>query len=360
MIFGNPFENAFGLDIGDLSLKLVELSVHQKNDNITNYQIKNATSIPLPAGYIVNGEIQQPEMVRQKLLQLLSKGNRGKKITSPYVVADLPEPKTFLTSIEMDMASDQITKEDVLYQCQKNLPLDLNETYVDWQISPIKTAGETTRVLIGAVPKITADSYTYLLESANLQPIAFEIEPLAIARSLMTEIKTGAKAILDLGATRSAIIIYDASGVCFSTSIQFSGELINTALTQRLKIDYKNAEQMKIKNGLNYADDCPNYLKIVDELIIQLITDIQKIINYYQTHYLPANMINQIDLCGGLSEMPNLLPTLSRRLGINCSFGKAWQYVVFDKKTEVDKQIGLTMVSALGLAMRATINPYNE
>ena len=93
----NPFDDAFGLDIGDLSLKLIQLSVSQKKGSPI-YKIKNSRQIALPAGYIVNGEIQQPEMVRKKLLQLLDKEGYGKKITSPWVVADLPEPKTFLTS----------------------------------------------------------------------------------------------------------------------------------------------------------------------------------------------------------------------------------------------------------------------
>lgn len=360
-MFGhNPFEDAFGLDIGDLSLKLVQLGIVKNKDGENLYKIKNYRQISLPAGYIVNGEIQQPEMVRKKLLQLLDKTDYDKKITSPWVVADLPEPKTFLTSVEFDMLPNQITKEDVEFQSQKHLPFDLNNAYLDWQIIPPPEGQKTTRVLIAAVEKIASDSYTYLLESANLQPISLEVEALAIARVLIDQKTTTCGAILDLGATRSSIIIYDNGGVRFSTSLDFSGELINTALSQKLKIDYQKIEEMKIKNGLNYIKEFPNYLKIVDELTDDLIAQIKKAFDYYHDHYPNTQTIERMVLCGGMAEMENLCQTLALRLEIDCEFANPYRNIPEKYLTSKHKKNTLTMISAIGLAMRASINPYNE
>lgn len=355
----NPFEDAFGLDIGDLSLKLIQLVATQKN-GITNYRIKNSRQIALPAGYIVNGEIQQPEMVRKKILQLLDKEGYEKKITSPWVVADLPEPKTFLTSIELPITAAQITREDIEFQSKQHLPFDLENAYLDWQIITPNKDDKTTRVLIGAVEKIVADSYTYLLQSANLQPVALEIEALSITRSLISENESTPGAILDLGATRSAIIIYDAGGVRFSTSIKFSGELINMALIQQLKIEPTKIEEMKIKYGLNYIKEFPNYLMIVDQLIEELINDIKKTFTYYQDHYEQSKPIGKIIVCGGMAEMENLMDTLNRRLEIKCELADPLKVHSIKNTDEASKKSGTTMVSALGLAMRATLNPYNE
>lgn len=360
-MFGhNPFEDAFGLDIGDLSLKLVQLGISKNKKGVNTYKIKNYRQIPLPAGCIVNGEIQQPEMVRKKLLQLLDKSERNKKITSPWVVADLPEPKTFLTSVEFDIPADQITRDDIIFQSQKHLPFDLNNAYLDWQISPQAEGQSTTRVLIGAVEKVIADSYTYLLQSANLQPIALEIEALAIARVLVDQNNQETSAILDLGATRSAIIIYDKGGVRFSTTINFSGELINTALSQQLKIDPEKIEEMKIKNGLNYIKEFPNYLKIIDKLTDDLINQIKKSFDYYQNHYPDTQNIEKVILCGGMAEMENLRDTLGQRLEISCEFANTYNNIVEKYITSEYKKNTLTMISAIGLAIRANANPYNE
>ncbi|MFA6424282.1 MAG: pilus assembly protein PilM [Candidatus Magasanikbacteria bacterium] len=360
MFNNNPFEGAFGLDIGDLSLKLVQLSPPSIFDRDHRYKIAHIATITLPPGYIVNGEIQQPEMVRHKLLQLLGRDGHGKKIKSPWVVADLPEPKTFLTSIEIDMPPEQITKDDIEYQCQKHLPFDISEAYLDWQIIQPLEKSRLTRVLIGATQKTIADSYTYLLESVGLQPIALEVESLAIARSLMND-EGASGAILDIGATRSSIIIYDAGGVRFSTTINFSGEIINMSLIQQLKITYDEAEDIKIKNGLNYTKEIPSYLKIVDELVDNLILEIKKTISYYQDHYPHATPIEHIELCGGMAQMQNILPTLARRLKIKFTMGNGWKNIKTEKFTDEQKKFHEhTMVSATGLALRAVINPYNE
>ncbi len=360
MFNNNPFTGAFGLDFGDLSLKLVRLEPVKKWGKPSSFIIKDMSIVSLPPGYIVNGEIQQPEMVRQKLMLLLGKNGHGKKISSPWVVADLPEPKTFLTSIELEIPPEQITKEDIEYQCQKHLPIDLNETYIDWQTIKQTEKSKFTRVLIGAAAKTIADSYTYLLESTGLHPIALEIESLSIARSLSTNTVDQAGAILDLGATRSSIIIYDKGGVRFSTTINFSGELINTALIQQLKIDYKTAEEMKINNGLNYNKTYPNYLKIVDELVNGLVEDIKKTIIYYHDHHSQTTPIEQIDLCGGISGMQNLISTIARRLKIKCDLGNPWKNVNTKNMSAEQRKFGPTLVTATGLAMRATLNPYNE
>jgi len=359
MFYHSPFREAFGLDIGDLSLKLVELSIAKKLPDKTIYKINDHRQISLPAGCILGGEIQQPEIVRKKLIQLLDKAGYNKKIKSPWVVADLPEPKTFLTSIELDLLPEQISREDVELNSRQHLPFNLEDAYLSYEVIPRIDSQTTTRVLIGAVEKIIADSYTYLLESANLQPIALEIEGLAIARAVLEQKSTSGGIILDLGATRSAIIIYDQGGIRFSTSLNFSGEMINVALSQQIKIDYQKIEQLKIKTGLNYTKEFPNYLKIVDGLIGKLTDDINKVLNYYQNHYPNTQTIEKIVLCGGLSTMDNLRETLIRRLKIYCEFANPWKNIAI-KDHPLDKKSGLTMVSAIGLAMRATLNPYNE
>ncbi len=359
MFTTNPFRGAFGLDIGDLALKLVQLSPAPAYSNDQRYTIERMGTIVLPPGYIVNGEIQQPEMVRRKLLQLLGKDGHGSKINSPWVVADLPEPKTFLTSIEVDMPPEQITQEDIDYQCQKHLPFDLAETYLDWQIIPPNEKTRFTRILIGAAPKITTDAYTYLLESVGLQPIALEVESLAIARSLMSK-ENPAGAILDLGATRSSIIIYDAGGVRFSTTINFSGEIVNMTLTQQLKMTYDEAKDLRIKNGISYVKEKPDYLKIINESIDGLVNEVKKTITYYQDHYPRTTPTESIELCGSIAQMPNLLATLDRRLKIKIKLGNSWKKIKTEPLSDIQKKYELTMVSATGLALRALNNPYND
>lgn len=360
MLLSNPFAGAFGLDIGDLSIKLIQLERRRNLKWQSYYHIKELRSVTLPAGYIVGGEIQQPEMVRQKLLWLLGKDgkkSRYKKIGSPYAIVDLPEPKTFLKLISIDLPQEELTDEDVLYQAKKHLPFELEETYLDWQfISPGNVPGKSSRVLIGAAPKVIADSYTYLLESVGLSPIALEVEALSLARALITAGKNyegEARGLLDLGATRSAFIVYDQGTVQFSTSLTFSGELINTALMQGLKLDYLVAEELKIKNGLAYDQRYPAYLKIVSDLAATLTEEIKRALLFYKQHFPEQNPITHLTLGGGMANFKNLDNFLARKLKIAAHPGAVFKNLGRQPIDHLTPEQSLAFISAIGLSLRA-------
>jgi len=359
MFLHNPFSGAFGLDIGDLSIKLIQLKSHRNLKNKNYYTVEEMRSISLPPGYIVNGEIQQPEMVRKKLLRLLGKTENRKAITCPWVVADLPEPKSFLKVIEIDTPEDELTDDDIIFQAKKHLPLDIENTYLDWQVVENNKKNNNTRVVIGASTKSTADIYTYLLESVGLSLLALEFEGVSIARSMITSQKNyegEARAILDLGATRSSLIIYDNETIQFSTDINFSGEILTTAIAQELKIDYAKAEKLKIENGLTHNKNFPKYLKVVSKFTDQLVKQIEDVLEFYKEHFEKTNHITHITMCGGLSKLKNIEKVLTEKLKIESMQGHAWKNLLHPNKDYFSETDGLSYASAIGLALRAANN----
>jgi type IV pilus assembly protein PilM len=361
MFLRNPFIGAFGLDIGDLSIKLVQLERHASYFHPTHYKTKEIRGVDLLPGYIADGELQQPEMVRKKLLLLLGKEGKNKLIKSPWVVANLPEPKTFLKLIEIEVAPEDLTTEDVEFQAKKHLPMDLGEVYLDWQV--VGHTDKTTQILLGAVAKIISDSYTYLLESVGLNIVALEIEALSVARSMITANKSyigEARMILDLGAVRSNLILYDNNSIQFSTKLNFSGNLINTALSQHLKISWNEAEHLKIKNGLAYDNKSPKYLKVVAGLTDELLVDIKKNLQFYEEHFSNPNPITHIALCGGTSALANLDTEIAKKMKIPSTVGNPWRNV-FDKQVaNSDQTMSSSLAAAIGLGLRAAQDPFEK
>ncbi len=358
MILSYPFAEAFGLDIGDESIKLARLKRNWSWRQPAALSLVEIREITLPPGAIVNGEIVQPELVRKKLLHLLGKDGRAHQpLTTPWVVADLPEPKTFLKLIDIPAPAAELIDEDVLYQARKHLPFELEEAFVDWQIIPSETETATaTQVLVGAVPKIVADSYTYLLESADLKPIALEIEAVPLCRTLITEAKiyTGeARGILDVGATRASFIVYDHGTIQFSTSLPFSGNLVTTALAQGLKLDYAVAEKLKISQGLGLAPAYPTYASLLAPLVDGLVMDLRRTLLFYKEHFPLANPVTHITLCGGMSRWRNFDSWLSQKLKISTHPGNVWKNFRPTPVAAEWRDRGLTFASALGLALRA-------
>lgn len=363
MLLRNPYSNAFGLNIGDLSIKLVQLA-QASLYNPHKLKIKEVRSTPLPAGIIVNGEIQQPEPVRKKILHLLGKEGGGfPLIKSPWVVSSLPEPKTFLKLIDIENDNDTLSSVDIAYQAKKHLPYEIEDTYLDWQIIQSQSGDKKTQVLIGAVPKTVADAYTYLLESAGLNPIALETEAGAIARAMITYDKdyTGqARAILDLGATRSSLIIYDNNSIQFSSSISYSGETTTLAIAQALKIEHAQAEQMKVRNGLKYDAKNPKYLPTVYSIVENLIKELKTALLFYNEHFDENNTVKGITLCGGASNLENIESFIAKQLKIPAVLGHPWKNLENKRLYEYEQRASLSMASAIGLALRATQNPFQS
>ncbi|MCB9798630.1 type IV pilus assembly protein PilM [Candidatus Nomurabacteria bacterium] len=360
----NPFENAFGLDISDLSMKVVQLQGKKRYLRTPSYKLKAARSITLPYGLIVNGELEQPEMVRKYLMYLLE-GNpkkNQKPINGPWVVASLPENRNFIKQIAIDKEPDDIVEEDILYLVKKHFPFEDNEYHLDWQLLPTPSRNKSV-VLMGAAPKHVADMYTYLLESVGLGIVGLDIESLATARSMITAEKEyvgEARAILDIGATKTIFIVYDNNSVKFSQMIPFSGELINTALTQKLKIDFKKAEELKIQYGCEFDSSKKEVWDVISGLIGTLVSEIEKALRFYYSHFENANKINHITMCGGVTNMKKLPELLSEKLGIESEPGHVWKNLRVHNTKSLPSEKALSFATAIGLALRAADNPYTQ
>ncbi len=360
-MFSSPFPGAFGLDIGDLSIKLIQLKNESLWRNAPQYKLINCRSTSLPPGLIVNGELQKPEEVRQRIAHLL-KGNKNQKpISSPWVVACLPEGKSFIKLVHTKQPDEELVEEDILDLAKKHIPFDNpDDYYFQWQFIPNENSPDT-QILIGAIPKTIADSYTYLLESLGLGVVALEIEAVALTRSMITARKNygeEARAILDLGATRSSLIVFDHDIIQFSTSLPYSGELITTALSQKLHLSYEEAEEIKKNHGLVYEKNKEKILSIMIEMNNQLINYLKNSFNFYYSHFENSNKITRIILCGGGATTKKLDEILSAELKIPVAPGNTWKNLFSKKLIEPLPENPLSYATAIGLALRAADNPF--
>lgn len=360
-MFNNPFPDAFGLDLGDLSIKLVQLKNNSLWHRNPSYKLVNYRSIKLPPGLIVNGELQKPEEVRQRIQHLLKGTKKQKSITSPWVVATLPEDRSFIKLIHVKQKPEEIINEDIIGTAKKHIPFDNpDDYYIEWQIIP-SPLNQDTQILIGAVPKNTANNYTYLLESLGLGVVALEIEAIALARSMISarkEYDGEARIILDLGATRSNLIVFDNDIIQFSTSLPYSGELVNTAISQKLHVSYEEAEEIKKKYGLEFIKGEEKIFKLITEMNDILVEQIKNAIQFYYSHFENTNKITRIIMCGGGASTKRLDRVLSAKLKIMTRPGKPWKNLFNNTENKIPQEESMEYATAIGLALRAADNPF--
>jgi type IV pilus assembly protein PilM len=361
---------AFGLDISDLSLKIIKL---KKKRGVLSLASFGETEIK--PGIIRAGEIKDEKKLAEIIKEAMEKV-KGEKIKTKYVVASLPEEKAFLQVITLPRMSEEDLKSAVIYEAENYIPLPIEEVYLDSQIvPPVYNHLDHFDVLIAALPKKTVDPYISSLKLAGLKPKALEIESLAITRALIkNEITTSPVLLIDLGATRTSFIIFSGHSLRFTSSIPVSSGAFTEIISKALGVNLAEAEKLKIKHGLEEKIQIKikgekiekerERGKIFEALVpalVDLIQQIKRCLEYYQTHaaheHLPPDGkgVSKILLCGGGANLKGLTDSLSLQLKIPTELGNPWINILPEPQKEVKElpfEESLKYTTALGLALR--------
>lgn len=374
MIFSNNSNYPLGLDISDLTLKLVQLD--KAGDKIKIQALGKAS---LPFGYFEDGEVKNKEGVAKAIKELVANPKFG-KTSSREVVACLPETKTFAKLIEVEKTADEIEK-NIEVEVEKHVPMSLEEIYYDWQI--INDFRGRQQILIGAAPKKIVNQYTDLLNEAGLAVVALEIEPISICRSLLAEENNKFKGvfdknygIIDIGAKRSSMTVYSKNTILFTLSIPISGEEITKKIAERLEIETDQAEKAKIICGLDENKAQGIIKNILSDTIEKLIEKISEAIDFQENHFSDRGPLDKIILCGGGANIKNLDKIINGAVSIETTAGDALANLGGAKKNfskileethsldmsfakkekgkiiSITQDTSLTFATAIGLALR--------
>ncbi|MFH1841284.1 MAG: type IV pilus assembly protein PilM [Candidatus Nealsonbacteria bacterium] len=348
--FLNLKQTAFGLDISDLSLKIVNLKKDKKHLKLTSF---GETSIR--PGIIEKGEIKN-EKALAEIIKKAIKEVKGEKIKTKHVIASLPEEKAFLQVIPMPIMKEEELRKAIRFEAENYVPLPIEKVYLDFQIVPsVNSNQDHLDVLIAALPKKTIDPYVSSLEIAGLKPLVLEIESQAISLALIkNKLVSESSIIIDLGATRTSFIIFSENSLRFTSSIPVSSNKFTEAISKNMKVNLKKAENLKIKQGIK---DKSKIFEVLTPVLADLMEQIKKYISYYHSHASQNSerKIDKIILCGGGANLPGLTDFLSFKLKLPVELGNPWTNILpkpLKRVPELSYSDSLGYTTALGLALR--------
>jgi len=363
VIFSNIYKapSAFGLDISDFSIKIAQFKKRKKG-----FDLRSINRISLGEGIIEGGEIKNDKKLIEALRKIIGE-TKGEKIRTKYAVCSLPEQSAFVKILKFPRMELNELKEAIRWETEANIPFSLDEVYFDWQVLS-SGKNKQIEVLINAVPRRLVDKYLEVLTSAGIQPIVFEIESTATARSLIKEGKDNKPVlIIDLGFNRTSFVIFSSNGICFtnSTSLVSNKQMLED-IAQKLNIDFKKAQALKFKIGLDFTNATDEEKKIFNALLpslTKLAEKIQECTNFYQEYgdkdpACPG--ISEILLCGGGASLKGLAEYLSSRVKLPVLLGNPWVNILPEKNGKMDlKKIpiisyeeSLAYATVFGLALR--------
>ncbi len=354
---------AFGLDINDSSLKIIKL-----RKKYGFLQPVSCNEKKVEPGIIKNGIIQDENAFIKTVKEALT-SVKGERLKTKYVIASLPEEQSFSQVIQMPKMKEYELKTAVLFEAENYIPLPVDQVYLDFQIiNPIVDHLDHLDVFIVAVEKKIVDSYLSCLKQSGLIPLAFELETQAIARTLIKgEISPSPVVLIDFGGDNTDFIVFSGHSIRFTSSIPISSQQITEAISQELDVDFKKAEEMKIKYGIDSQkknNKAHAVSKAMAPILEELISQIKKYMDFYSEHdshehLSEKNSINKIILSGGGVNLKGIDDFFSKKLNIPVELGNPW--INFSEKF---KNFGLAdiqkkptaFVTALGLALRGVKN----
>ena len=354
---------AFGLDISDLSLKIIKLK--KKPTVLTQGNFLSLVSFgetKIKPGVIEKGEIRNEEALAEIIKEAVN-NVKGEKLNTRYIIASLPEEKAFLQVIQLPIMKEEELKKAVYFEAENYVPLPIDEVYLDSQIiPPIKDGPDHFDVLIAALPKKIIDPYLNSLKGAGLRPLALEIESQAISRALVKkEVSSEPLLLIDLGENRISFIIFSGYSLRFTSSRLISSQGFTEAISKTLKVDLKEAEKLKIKYGIGGDSKSNKIFEALTPALTDLVEQIKKYLSYYQTHtrheHLPSNgkEVQKVLLSGGGANLKGLCDFLSLELKLPVEMGNPWINILpkpLKEVPELSYEESLRYTTALGLALR--------
>jgi len=242
----------------------------------------------------------------------------------------------------------------------------LEEVYLDWQIIPSKKELDHLNILINAAPKTIVDTYLETLRLAGVEPVSFEIESVAIARSLIKdEWSPNPVLIIDLGSSRTSFIIFSDNNVHLTSSIAVSNQQMIDDIVRKLDIEQEEAQSLKFKIGLDKKKEQGEVFNALLPSLVKLVNQIKDYIAFYKENAEKTTGLQEdiykIILCGGGANLKGLPQYLSGRLKIPVVLGNPWVNILKPPLKNIPmiaRKESLAYSTALGLALRGLDSPF--
>jgi len=345
-----------GLDIGTSSIKVVELEAGKP------IRVNRFGRILLSEDALVGGVIKNREMVSKAIVELLQKT----KIKHKKLQAAIAGQSVIVRMVKMPLMSEEELANAIRWEAERYIPFSIDEVCLDFVIISKDTQQQEMEVMLVCAHNDIIYSHYYALKEAGIQPLAIDIQPFALMRSLGLTRPGDSEsvAVIDLGAGTTDMTITKDGISRFTRIIPLAGNRFTENISQRLGVDFARAEELKIQMAdalFNLNDYNPDSLEyqvnfVVQETLQELTLEIRRSFDYYQLQQR-NEPITKLILAGGGSKLKNLIPFLNQEFGMEITLAQEAQEITLaDKKlqNEFDELKPILMV-AYGLALREVI-----
>jgi len=308
-----------GLDIGTASIKLVEL-IPTGSDK---WKLLTAASTATA------GQAMSEKANLASVAQTIAKIVREAGAKSRRVVASLPDDKVSTHLLEIPLLPDSEIGQALQWQVEQYLPMPLDQAVWSYQVVKKDQMAGQMEVLLMAATKTLVEAYRQVLETAGLEPIAFETELVATARATVVA-SSPLTAIVDIGASTTDVGLVRGGQLLFSQTLPTAGEAFTRSIETALGLDKTQAESYKNTYGFSTNQLQGKLLAAMRPVLGVISTEIRKTIDFYTSKH-PGETVKTVTLAGGVAALPDVVTALSAGLGMEVVVGNPLARITLDQ-----------------------------
>ena len=168
----NQEQNYFGLDLGNSSVKVVQLRELRGRPTLVTYG-----DIDIPENLLASDSQVDQDKLSDYIKQLCGDAN----VTSKNVIAALPSTASYTSIIKTPKLDTKELGESIKYQADKYIPMPLNQVKLDWAVIGEDVENSELTVLLVAAPNSIANKYLSIIQKAGFELLALEINEIGRA-----------------------------------------------------------------------------------------------------------------------------------------------------------------------------------
>lgn len=347
---GGHVGKVVGVDIGMFSTKVVQLRYESERAILESYgELLNEKYFKQSSG-MGGGFLRYTDKdVAQLIKDVFAESN----ITSKDAVFSIPAASGFVIKISLPRISPREVASAIPYEARKYIPIPISEVVLDWDIVNTEQ-GDSTEVLLVAVPREVVEKYKRIAELAGVNPRALEVETFSLVRSLVGHDPTPT-AIVNFGFRSTTLAIVDEAKLRVSHSFDRGANELTKALERGLNVNTERAEAIKRDIGLGERVEDKEINSVMVPFLQTLLGEIERLVDMYNRK--SPRKIQKMNLTGGGSELKGLVELCATHFGLEVTRGNPFARVVSPAFMQpILREIGPYFSVAVGLALHEITN----
>ena len=361
-------KDTIGVDIGNFSVKIVQLKpagnkwLLEKYASEPIYASQDATAAAVPS----------PAEKKQLVINAIKRLIAQNKITVKYAATSVSGNSVIVRYVKLPKMSYQQLSKTIGIEAESYIPFAIQDVNIGFQVlrDVVEDGKPMMETLLAATKKEVIKNRVDILVEAGLIPVVIDVDSFAVenALSINSSEEELKKTILvvNCGVSTTNISVIENGKSRVVRDVFIAGDTFTKFLQRNMQVNWKQAEEYKVKNGIGKSsevseepakDDAGQIKSQISSSLMtslkELILEIQRSIDYYQTQSQVEKRIEKIYLCGGGMMIKNIDAYLQSQLNLPVELFNPFKRISREAKLLSEQDLTFSQYTvAVGLATR--------